>query len=180
MVRGRALSNISIRSAGTGYQNGDPLVIVGVGTSAPANGFVNTNSAGAVVTTVIVASGSGYQSPPIIKIQTTSGTGADLIGVIGQSSSNVVTGRAIKSAIGYEEGYWSTTRGFLNSDKYIQDSYFYQDFSYSIKSSIPFEKYVDVIKKVFHISGMELFGTPYILDDQTSTISESSVSIANT
>ena len=180
LVRGRALSNIVIRSAGTGYQNGDPLVVVGGGTSAPANGYVNTNSAGAVVNTVIVASGSGYQSPPIVKIQTTAGVGADLIGVIGQSSSNVVTGRVIKAPIGYEEGYWSTTQGFLNSDKYIQDSYFYQDFSYSIKSGIPFEKYVDVIKKVFHISGMELFGTPYILDDQTSTISESSISIANT
>jgi len=180
LIRGRALSNVLIRSAGTGYQNGEPLVVVGGGTSAPANGYINTNSSGAVVNTVIVASGSGYQTPPIVKIQTANGTGAELIAVIGQSSSNVVTGRVIKSAIGFEEGYWSTTRGFLNSDKYIQDSYFYQDFSYSIKSGIPFEKYVEVIKKVFHISGMELFGTPYILDDQTSTISESSVSIANT
>jgi hypothetical protein len=166
--------------AGTNYQNGDPLVIIGGGTSAPANGYINTNSSGAVTNTTIIASGSGYQTPPVIRIQTKTGTGADLLGVIGESTSNVVTGRVTKNPIGYEEGYWSTTQGFLNSDKYIQDSYFYQDFSYAIKSGIPFDKYVDVIKKVFHISGMELFGLPYIVDNQTSTISESSISIANT
>lgn len=180
LIRGKALSNVVIRFAGTKYQNGDPLVIIGGGTSAPANGYINTNSSGAVTNTTIIASGSGYQTPPVIKIQTRTGTGAELLGVIGESTSNVVTGRVVKNPIGYEEGYWSTTRGFLNSDKYIQDSYFYQDFSYAIKSGIPFDKYVEVIKKVFHISGMELFGLPYIVDNQTSTISESSISIANT
>jgi len=180
LIRGAALSNVIIKAAGIGYQNGDALVVVGGGTSAPANGYVNTNSAGAVVNTVIVASGSGYQTPPIIKIQTTAGTGAELLALVGRTTSNVVTGRVIKDPIGYEEGYWTTTRGFLNSDNYIQDSYFYQDFSYNIKSGIPFEQYVDVIKKVFHISGMELFGTPYIVDNQTLTVSESSISIANT
>jgi hypothetical protein len=171
---------VIIKAAGTGYQNGDPLVIVGGGTSAIANGYVNTNSSGAVVNTVIVASGSGYQTPPIINIQTAAGIGAELIAVVGLTSANIVTGRVIKGPIGYEEGYWTTTRGFLNSDKYIQDSYFYQDFSYNIKSGIPFEQYAEVIKKVFHISGMELFGTPYIVDNQTITVSESSISIANT
>jgi hypothetical protein len=180
LIRGKALSSIVIRLAGTNYQNGDPLVIIGGGTSAPANGYINTNSSGAVTNTTIIATGSGYQTPPVIRIQTKTGTGADLLGVIGESTSNVITGRVTKNPIGYEEGYWSTTQGFLNSDKYIQDSYFYQDFSYAIKSGIPFDKYVDVIKKVFHISGMELFGLPYIVDNQTSTISESSISIANT
>jgi hypothetical protein len=180
IIRGAALSNVIIKAAGTGYQNGDPLVIVGGGTSAIANGYVNTNSSGAVVNTVIVASGSGYQTTPIISIQTIAGTGAELIAVVGLTTGNVVTGRVIKGPIGYEEGYWTTTRGFLNSDKYIQDSFFYQDFSYNIKSGIPFEQYAEVIKKVFHISGMELFGTPYIVDNQTITVSESSISIANT
>lgn len=42
--------------------------------------------------------------------------------------------------------------------KRIQDSYFYQQYSYVIKSGIEIAKYKNVLKKLIHPSGLEVFG----------------------
>jgi hypothetical protein len=44
------------------------------------------------------------------------------------------------------------------SDKKIQDSYFYQDFSYVIRSSRNFSTYSKLIKDLLHPAGLEFFG----------------------
>jgi hypothetical protein len=49
------------------------------------------------------------------------------------------------------------------SDKKIQDSYFYQDFSYVIRSSEFFSDYSDLIKDILHPAGMEFFGEIVLL-----------------
>lgn len=55
------------------------------------------------------------------------------------------------------EGKWNGTYGFLDSDMYIQDSYFYQDFSYIIKSTVPASKWRTLVKKILHPAGLNLF-----------------------
>lgn len=176
-AKAQAVTNIYIRSGGTGYTNGDVLVFVGGGTTAIANGHVNTYSNGTISSVSIDGEGSGYQTTPVVKVQSTTGSGATLYGQIGVSNSSVIQAQVLKSAVGYEEGYWTTTRGFLNSDKYIQDSYYYQDYSYAIKSSIDFTAYADIMKKVFHIAGNEFFGETYIVDEQDSPTSEGEITI---
>ena len=59
-----------------------------------------------------------------------------------------------------------TTYTFLNkiSYKYIQDSYFYQDFSYVIKSGLGFQYYQETLKKIIHPAGLQLFGEILIRD----------------
>jgi hypothetical protein len=60
--------------------------------------------------------------------------------------------------VGSQEGFWSDTRGFLDSNKYIQDSYYYQEYSYDIRSSKALDKYKKILKDLFHPAGNELFG----------------------
>ena len=75
----------------------------------------------------------------------------------------------------------STTDGFLNSDKYIQDSYYYQDYSYEIKAALTLDKYKDILKDTFHAAGTELFGKfvlNTIVDDQFKILQET-LSTAN-
>ena len=55
------------------------------------------------------------------------------------------------------EGKWNGTYGFLDSDMYIQDSYYYQDFSYIIKSIVPSSKWRTLVKKLLHPAGLGLF-----------------------
>ena len=53
---------------------------------------------------------------------------------------------------------WTTNDGFLNDTKYLQDSYYYQSFSYVIKTGQGVEVWRDYVKKVLHPAGFRFFG----------------------
>lgn len=75
---------------------------------------------------------------------------------------------------GVGEGYWKDTRSFLNSDKYIQDSYFYQAYSYQVRIALAFDRYSDLLKKIWHPAGTEMFGKVVVINevDSGSSIEE--------
>lgn len=57
------------------------------------------------------------------------------------------------------EGYYSTTRGHVSSTRsYLQDSDYYQEYSYEIISPISFDRYKDIALKLVHPAGQKLFG----------------------
>ena len=144
---------------GNNYSNGETLVFIGGGTTAPALGYITTNTTGGVASTTLTYEGSGYLSIPSISVQTANGSGAYLTTTLKEFNTfSEVRGRVRKTGLGRGLGYWSTTRGFLNADKYIQDSYFYQDFSYQIKAASSLERYKNIFYNTFHTAGTELFG----------------------
>ena len=56
-------------------------------------------------------------------------------------------------------GYYTSDRGKLsNANQRLQDSYFYQDYSYVIKSKTSITEWRDLIKKTTHPAGFQLFG----------------------
>jgi hypothetical protein len=55
-------------------------------------------------------------------------------------------------------GYFDTNNGFLNDNIYIQDSYYYQKFSYVVKIDERLNSYKSIVKTLVHPSGMALFG----------------------
>jgi len=56
------------------------------------------------------------------------------------------------------ENGWEYTTGFLNNQlQKIHDNEYYQNFSYSIKSPIPYEKWNNVVSRVNHTSGFKKF-----------------------
>lgn len=60
--------------------------------------------------------------------------------------------------------------GFVSqSTKKIQDSLFYQDFSYVIKSSQSFENYKNILYKMIHPAGMAVFGE-VLIDSYVLTV----------
>lgn len=63
----------------------------------------------------------------------------------------------IISGLGIKEGFWVDDDGKLDY-KFIQDSLFYQDFSYVIRSGLAFSVYADAIKKIVHPAGLQFFG----------------------
>jgi hypothetical protein len=108
-----------------------------------------------------------------MRIISNTGTGGILTtSVVEFNTFSQVTGKVVKAGIGKQQGYWSTTRGFLDSDKYIQDSYFYQDFSYQIRVADTLENYKSILYDTFHTSGSELFGEFYqlMLESSPATI----------
>lgn len=69
----------------------------------------------------------------------------------------------IISGIGVSQGGWLDDDGKLDY-KILQDSYYYQDYSYVIKSGLTVEKYIDTIKRSIHPAGLQLFGEILLID----------------
>jgi hypothetical protein len=168
-----AVSNtINIEIPGAGYQTGDALVFSGGDSGTVATGYVVANGVtGAIENTVITFAGSGYSSIPNVRIQSNTGSGAFLTTSITEfNTTSEITGRVVKKGSGKARGFWNTTRGFLNSDKYIQDSYYYQDYSYEISVARTLEDYKKILYTTFHTTGNELFGKYFVLNRESSNV----------
>lgn len=161
-----SVSNVvTIASAGNNYQSNDSLMFVGGDPAFPANGYVSgVDSNGGIISITIDSGGSGYKTIPEIRISSLNGSGARLIPTLqefdttSKVSEKTITASVKKTAIGRGFGYYSTTRGFLDSDKYIHDNHYYQDYSYEIRVAKTLDKYRNIIKSTFHNAGSELFG----------------------
>jgi hypothetical protein len=87
--------------------------------------------------------GLNYSNSPVITLSTGDGTAlAD--GIVG--------------AVGVYPGYWKDSKGLVNDTPKIQDSLYYQEFSYVIKSRVSLEKYATVIENILHPSGTLMNG----------------------
>jgi hypothetical protein len=165
-------NNISILAGGVNYTNGDLLVFAGGGAGTSANAYVTTNGNGAVTNVTLTYVGSGYTEIPRIGIQTKTGFEAIItVSLVEYNTTSEIIGRVVKTGVGKGRGFWTTTRSFLNSDKYIQDSYYYQDYSYEIKVSETLDKYKNVLYNTFHSAGSEMFGKYLSINKQASETS---------
>ena len=152
------LTSPAISNAGSGYVNGDLVYVIGGSPYKTATGSVTTNNSGSV-TSITWSGGSGYQEDPRIYVKSSNGTGAILTSSITPLDTTInVVGTVNKAGIGLSRGFWSTTRGELSSDKYIQDSYYWQEFSYVLRAAVTLDKYRNILYETFHPAGSEMFG----------------------
>lgn len=143
--------------AGYGISNANGEIM---GASAVVHGNVVIGT-GLVETVKIKNSGFGFH------------TKNEIIQLYNETQSNtsqVTQATIVIGGVGEQEGYWSSTRGFLDSNKFIQDSYFYQEYSYQILSSKSLDKYIKVLKDVFHPAGNEVFGRALIYTEDDTPI----------
>lgn len=61
-------------------------------------------------------------------------------------------------AVARYPGYYKTNDGFLDDTMFIQDSYYYQAFSYVIKIDEQLQSYAAIVRSMLHPSGMAMFG----------------------
>lgn len=79
-------------------------------------------------------------------------------------------------------GFYETTDGFLSDNSKLQDSYFYQIFSYVIKSRVSRELYEDIALRILHPSGLIMFSeyeksANHQLNIQTNSDAQSALDI---
>lgn len=166
------VSQPSILNGGTGYTNNDVVLFSGGDPNVPAKGYVTTYSNGTINSVAMTFYGSGYSSTPLAYVKSKTGSNAIIVtSLTDLNYENEVTGRVRKTGLGVEKGRWTTTRGFLNSDKYIQDSYYYQDFSYELQTAVKLNKYKQILYDTFHIAGTEMFGKYLFENTETFTVS---------
>lgn len=77
-----------------------------------------------------------------------------------------ITGNIVLGGVAKSEGFWRGTDGFLNSDKFVQDSFFFQEFSYEIQTTRTLTKYISILKALIHPVGNQLFGKVVVSEQQ--------------
>lgn len=152
------IASISVSSLGSGYLNNPSIYVVNefVESLGISDGSGGLWGADAVIDVTLV---QGLDFSTGIKI-TDSGFGyaeAELLeATMGASTISI---RAVLGAVGYSAGSWLDTDGMLNADKYVHDSYYYQEYSYDVLSSMSLDRYERVLRQAYHPVGSELFGT---------------------
>ena len=67
----------------------------------------------------------------------------------------------------FNKGQFKTNKSLLSDTQMIQDSFYWQKFSYDIKSSNPRKKWDDVYQAVMHTAGYKLFNSLFLLVENT-------------
>ena len=138
----------------------EDLTTIPVGVNA--NITSNVQTANAVANTIVVHdSGFGYFDQEEVTLTK-------------EGSNFEITAIAQLLNQGVGEGYYSSTRGFLDSDKKLHDNDYYQEYSYEITTKIPFAKYFDVLKQVTHVAGTKAFGKV-----ESKSVVNSSITVIN-
>ena len=89
----------------------------------------------------------------------------------------IITANTHATTQGIGEGFWETTSSHLNSEKKIHDNYYYQEYSYDVQCKLALNKYENIVRKVLHVAGNELFGTVVLKNSVDSSISIANSSI---
>ena len=75
------------------------------------------------------------------------------------NNSFVITANSVVATEGTGTGYWETTTSHLSDVAKVRDNKYYQEYSYDIQTGVSINRYRDIVKKVLHVAGTELFGT---------------------
>ena len=154
------ISRIELTDFGTGYTNLTlPTITVtsGTGSSAVLTPTGIQGESGDVSVDAI-GSGSGLGSIREIEIKnfgvnySTTQTTATVNGGDGNASITPII-----SGLGIQSGDWTTTDSIIGR-RVIQDSLFFQDFSYVIRSGLAFNDYRSIVKDALHPAGTQFFG----------------------
>ena len=143
-------SNIIGKSSGAiaSFSVGDDaidLVSNSMGDNAIVTGDVIV--ADGVATAVdVIDSGYGY-------------LGDQAMSLTSANNSFVITANSVVATEGTGTGYWETTTSHLSDVSKVRDNKYYQEYSYDIQTGVSINRYRDIVKKVLHVAGTELFGT---------------------
>lgn len=190
-----AVSEMNIINAGFGYRPGEEVrmrsenltpkinIIDLDGRGIGAEAFAILND-GKVTDVIVTKGGSGYVSPSVTVVGGT-GSGATLTvtnsgGVltsiaVANNGSNYFETKDInikiqKGGQSILEGRHLTINSELNQKIKIQDSDFWQEYSYEIESTINNEKYEGIVDSLIHMSGRKFFTKNVIKDDAKSSV----------
>lgn len=146
------ISEIQIVQPGSNYKIGELIDVTG-GTGFGAMGIISRVGTNGEIKGIEVRDfGVDYRTTntPSFTINTSIGTNAILVPVIG--SSCLYTGRYLDK------------RNFPSQGSRLQDSYYYQQFSYVLSSERSIDEF-EIIKKILHPAGMKFFSEVRAYDE---------------
>jgi hypothetical protein len=145
------INTSQIIAGGSGYAVGEQLLCIGGDGQDLIATISEVSSTGAITKVSITDGGFGYVSTP-----------PTFIGIAGASSG---LGANVKLFIGAMVSLFNfyDDSDFLSSSKKLQDGYYYQDYSYVLKSAMSSSVYKLLVDSLLHPSGTQQFNE-YIAD----------------
>jgi hypothetical protein len=117
-----------------------------------------------VVTAVdIIDSGFGYERDQDVSLYN-------------ETNQYSVSGKTVVDSNGISKGYWEDNKSFVSDLMYLQDSDYYQNYSYEILASRMLNTYENYVKDLVHPTGMKMFGRYVIkneMEDNTKLLESS-------
>lgn len=112
----------------------------------------------------VISSGFGYIDDRVLTLESeeTPGKTIEVTGFLGRQ--------------GISSGFYRNTKSFLSTNKYLHDNDYYQNYSYEVQTSLPFEIYKNTLIDVLHVAGTRPFGKYVQTNETKMTIS----SVSNT
>jgi hypothetical protein len=158
LVKG-PIKRIELTDFGDGYTPGLlPLISVSSTTGAGANliatGIQGTSANVSVDTSNNITGIGSIRSVEITNFGINYTTANASASAVGDGNANLAV---TISGLGIKEGVLLNDDGKIDY-KIIQDSFYYQDFSYVIRSGLVFSVYRDTLKSVIHPAGLQTFG----------------------
>jgi hypothetical protein len=102
--------------------------------------------ASGIVTSIdVIDSGFGYDRDQVVELMS-------------NSNPYAVTGTTVVDLNGKAAGYWKNSKSFISDQMYLQDSDYYQNYSYEIIAERMLHTYEKYVKDLVHPVGMKLFG----------------------
>jgi hypothetical protein len=153
------IKRIELTNFGTGYVSANlPSITISTTTGSSAN-LIATNIQGKSANVSVDTSNNITGIGSIRAVQITNfGINYSAANVsasaVGDGNANLVS---VITGLGIKEGVFLDDDGKV-SFKIIQDSYYYQDYSYVIKSGLAFQTYSDTLKAIIHPAGLQPFG----------------------
>jgi len=117
-----------------------------LGKNADIDATVGAN--GAITSIRVIDSGFSYKNGEVVIVET-------------PNRDNAVSAelKLTIEDVANSEGYYASTRGHLDSLRgFVQDSRFYQEFSYQIVSPVSLDRYKEYALNLVHPAGQALFG----------------------
>ena len=151
-----AITSIDIENAGRGYTS--LPVVSGGGSGTGLSITLDGTNIGGVKTLKIIDNGFGFTSTPTLDFSGI-GDGDATVTAIISSYENEFNKRFINDD------------GFLSASKYLQDSRYYQLFSYVLTSSESITKWRDIVKRTTHPAGLALFGNLQLISNINTVFS---------
>ena len=135
----------------TGF-NSEASATVNTGTAIASGGIRGNNAvidvaglaAGSIKEIEIINFGVGYTSAPSLSLEDKGGGNANVVAKIG--------------AIGQTVGQYTNEDGRPSSTKKLIDSNYYQDYSYSLRSTKQVKEYEKTVEDLIHPAGSKMFG----------------------
>ena len=150
-----AITSLDIRYSGYGFYNVPSLDHINTQNPSSTGAEIEfiSDSAGSIKMIDVVSAEINYTDNTLLTISSTNGTGAEI---------RISTGKVFTTI-----PYYYKPGSFLSDEFKLQDSDYWQEYSYEIRSSLTldndvltqFSEYKDIFKQLVHPAGFKLFNS---------------------